>query len=525
MSSGDDESPAMPLIEPGSVVLNEKPRLSIPGRNAHSIAMLPLRLVLWAAAFVPLYLLLLPIAWLRALYLRIVKGRPSQILAQGGHPLQNHSPGGMNYNSQLLFDRPFDEKKLRAALVSTAGEDNIAEHEVELDMIDEEPQDWSPTAAFTMHYYLPKSIPVGSSPMFYMMKNVGKTAKVSWKVFNGKPGKPTVLLYSGSGNGWDGSSNYNFMREVIQRYCGRKETKVFAYPTIDPESAKLFDRGSFLYYLLRQPYNLARALGGSLWVVIRAAKWSGGNGIGPKITALNFNVEESLQLYKGCKALGATPFAAFTHAAVKACREVLHESPSVILQQASLQTRHYPLPGQGDDRDLVGDWLVAPVQYVARDYSLAAAQRGADELRAELNDVGPRTLRSFMAKAYGLINSGAAGFEIIPGTFNDDVHPLSKAIFMNNYGVRTVAPESGCLAWNWNAPMWFGVNTINVNGRTTTLFGSSLWGLPLVEAMRDNIEATLREIMTHAADEKAGVKAVPAHSAERHARSAAKKSE
>ena len=126
------------------------------------------------------------------------------------------------------------------------------------------------------------------------------------------------------------------------------------------------------------------------------------------------------------------------------------------------------------------------VQYVARDYSLAAAQRGADELRAELNDVGPRTLRSFMAKAYGLINSGAAGFEIIPGTFNDDVHPLSKAIFMNNYGVRTVAPESGCLAWNWNAPMWFGVNTINVNGRTTTLFGSSLWGLPLVEVGAGN---------------------------------------
>ena len=38
-------------------------------------------------------------------------------------------------------------------------------------------------------------------------------------------------------------------------------------------------------------FDLARALGGSLWVVIRAAKWSGGNGIGPKITALNFDVE------------------------------------------------------------------------------------------------------------------------------------------------------------------------------------------------------------------------------------------
>ena len=29
--------------------------------------------------------------------------------------------------------------------------------------------------------------------------------------------------------------------------------------------------------------------------------------------------------------------------------------------------------------------------------------------------------------------------------------------------------------WNWNAPMWLGVNTINVNGKTTTLIGSCLW--------------------------------------------------
>ena len=128
-------------------------------------------------------------------------------------------------------------------------------------------------------------------------------------------------------------------------------------------------------------------------------------------------------------------------------------------------------------------------------FALEAAQASYKEMIKDLDEIGPITQAAFMAKAYGLINSGAAGFEIIPGTFNDDVHPLSKAIFMNNYGVRTVAEESGCLAWNWNAPMWFGVNTINVNGRTTTLFGSSLWGLPLVEAMRDNIEATLREML------------------------------
>ena len=69
---------------------------------------------------------------------------------------------------------------------------------------------------------------------------------------------------------------------------------------------------------------------------------------------------------------------------------------------------------------------------------------------------------------------------------------------MNNYGIRTVDEKSGFGVWNWNAPMWLGLNTINVNGKTTTLIGSCLWGIDVVTALRDNIEATLREIMDSA---------------------------
>jgi hypothetical protein len=50
--------------------------------------------------------------------------------------------------------------------------------------------------------------------------------------------------------------------------------------------------------------------------------------------------------------------------------------------------------------------------------------------------------------------------------------------------------------------MWLGVNTICVDGRTTTLVGSSFWGGELVEAMRDHMLGTLREIMSHHADAK-----------------------
>jgi hypothetical protein len=99
----------------------------------------------------------------------------------------------------------------------------------------------------------------------------------------------------------------------------------------------------------------------------------------------------------------------------------------------------------------------------------------------------------------GLVNSGAAGFQVMP-TYNDNAHCLSRCLFMNNYGVRSMPEGSGFRAWNWNAPLWFGVNTICVDNYTTTLVGSSMWGLEVVTALRDNMEATLREIMSHAKD-------------------------
>ena len=68
---------------------------------------------------------------------------------------------------------------------------------------------------------------------------------------------------------------------------------------------------------------------------------------------------------------------------------------------------------------------------------------------------------------------------------------------MNNYGVRSNA-NPALEAWNWNAPLWLGVNTINVNGKTTTLVGSMLLGLEVVEPLRDHMEATLRDIMADA---------------------------
>jgi len=317
-------------------------------------------------------------------------------------------------------------------------------------------------------------------------------------VYNNDPGKPTIIHFGGSAEGWDGSSNFNFVKEVMRRYAGLPPKAVFAKPEISVEGAATLDDVSFLPFLLKMPFNIFLSVRAAVWNTIRAATWAGGNeAFKPCIATMNFTNEESAQLAKGAKKLGASPFAAFTHASQKAMVEVVGTPFDTICNQASLQTRFYPVEGQGKDRDFVGDWLVGIITKVPGDLTLAGAQANYKTVIDDLNAGGPLTKNAVMAKAYGVVGSGAAGFEIMP-TYNDSAHLMDRTLFMNNYGVRDIPTPTPFHTWNWNAPLWLGVNTISVNGKTTTLIGSCMWSLPIVEAIRDSIEATLRGIMKEA---------------------------
>jgi len=302
-----------------------------------------------------------------------------------------------------------------------------------------------------------------------------------------------------SAEGWDGSSNFNFLKELMRRYSGLPPKKVFAKPTIAPASAAKIDADfSFPLFLAKMPWNVFKNIAGAIWNNVRAAKWAGGNGaFVPQIVAMNFTDEDSAKLKAATKKLGSSPFAAFTYAAVKACEDVLGQKPQVCCNQASLQTRHYPVKGQGKERDFVGDWLIGAVTPVGTDYTLDEATKQYKTMMTDLDEIGPITKNGVWAKAYGLTNCGAAGFEIMPA-FNDNLHIMDRCLFMNNYGARTMPTESPFDTWNWNAPIWLGINTINVNGKTTTLVGSCMWGLEIVEELRNSMEVTLRGIMAKA---------------------------
>lgn len=473
-------------------------KLKLPGGNCLAIVTLPLRIVIFLILFVLLYILMLLGAFLRAIFMRCWHGKPSKILKKGS--FNNVHKPGIHYPGMQLFDHPLDEQKLRPALVGLCAEDGLKEEEIDLTFVDEEPNPEWPDPAhpaagsprFMNHYV--RSLPKGQNFWDYNAKLKGKF-KVRFHVFNGQPGNPTVVHYLGSGNSWDGSSNFNFTKELMRRYVGQEPKDVFPKPEMSAECAAKIDQKSFCAFLCKMPFNLARSLGGLLWNVVRGFPCFGGNGVGPKICMMNFSADESVKLYNGAKALGTSPFACMTYACVKACDEVVHQKPWTIVQQASLQTRHFPIKDQGESRDFVGEWLVGPLQYVpSGEYTIEDAHASYENLQDELREIGPRTQDSFMAKAYGIINCGAALFEMLP-TYNDGMGVFDRCLFMNNYGVRTIPEESHFLAWNWNAPFWFGFNTINVNGRTSTLMGSFVWGEEVVSAFRDSVEKTLREIM------------------------------
>ena len=83
---------------------------NMPGANLKAYLMLPLRIVFTGTVVTIMYPLLLTAGYLRALYLRLVVGKPSQILKYGS---RGGRMGGMYYPAQVVFTRPFEKQKLK----------------------------------------------------------------------------------------------------------------------------------------------------------------------------------------------------------------------------------------------------------------------------------------------------------------------------------------------------------------------------------------------------------------------------
>ena len=231
---------------------------------------------------------------------------------------------------------PLDEAKFSKVVKELAAQDNIKESAVQIDFMDEAPHDFyeglsDGSGSFNSNHYIKGKIPqkgccnpgnkTESIILWGLVPGYGSPRmknKLKIRVFNAKEeGKPTIMWYAGSANGWDGSSNFNFVKEAMSRYAGNEPNDVFQRPELKAESKAKFDKGSFCCFLFRIPYYTAKTMIFTFWNMFRAFKFFGGNGFGPRIEVMNFSKEDSARLYAGAKAQDASPFAAMCYASVK----------------------------------------------------------------------------------------------------------------------------------------------------------------------------------------------------------------
>jgi hypothetical protein len=129
-------------------------------------------------------------------------------------------------------------------------------------------------------------------------------------------------------------------------------------------------------------------------------------------------------------------------------------------------------------------------------YTLEKSQEEYNKLISELTHFPSdgEVAQSFNAKAYGLTNHGAAGWEFFP-CYGYDVGLMGPSVFFNNYGLRTMDDNANVFSWNWVAPFYFGCNVINVNGKTSIGLSTSFIGMENLIKIRNQIEINLRQLV------------------------------
>ncbi|HTW65637.1 MAG TPA: SRPBCC family protein, partial [Bryobacteraceae bacterium] len=420
-----------------------------------------------ALLFVPAFTLA---AVVRALFMRVVHGKASDILRNRLAPFRS----GRFYVAQMVFDRPLDRSKLGQVFFEMVDEAGIDRARAQVDFERDTPRPIPASGPVDADHY------AGRRRTNWTRWKRVKHLVLWLRVFGGAPGGPTVLRAGLPVRSWDGTSCFNFMKELVSRCHDGPRCDVFLAKnlTLRPVSARTLDESSFLRFLGRLPYNVAMNTWSLVWNWVGAARALGGPGPRPEVVLLNFDEADSARLQAGVKICGVKPYAAFAFAAVDAYRAVLGRNPHAIIQQSSLQTRHYE---PELERNLVGDWLIGPIQRIPRDrYTLQDAQLGYQRLVHDLDNLGEDARRAFDAKAYGL-STEAGRFEALP-TYGLDARTWDS-IFFNNYGPRSVCPEAGCISWNWLAPFKLAFNTIQLNGRTCITLASYVLGPETLRAV------------------------------------------
>jgi len=477
----------LPLVFEPSPADTEARKKRISAQNCVSALNFPLRAVVFFAVTLLMYPMLLITALFRAIYVRMCRGGPWETL---GQPTQEGV--GPSYFCQLMFTKDFDQAKLSAVFYEMVKEAGFPE---DLALIEFPPIPTKDSAPPNKPYESNHVVETEAHWIAYGQKTYGNHV-IALRVFNGAGKGPAVFHAYMPSTAWDGTSNYNFLKELVSRYYGKPKNDVFGSSQkleMSPTSkAALQGNTSFGSFLCRLPWAVWTNTTALLWSLLGANPFFGGAGLSFEIAMFNFDEDFSSRLAAALKAKGIKPFVGVSWAGSMAMKAVLGKGPANVCAQVSAQAKHFT-PQVA--RDQVGDWLLGP-SYPMDEKNVTFAEHTAmyNTILKELDKLSGASAEAIEAKHYSLVNGGAAVYEAWP-FYPLDAAVFGNCLFFNNYGLREMVPEAGCVSFNWAAPFYIGLNTISVNGRTCFSVASSVLGLDKVRAVRDETCRILTEIV------------------------------
>lgn len=371
-----------------------------------------------------------------------------------------------------------------------------------------------------------------------------KQYKMALKFFtrpaSGKDNATTVLHAHMPGGRYDGTSCFNIIKELLNRYYGeepnRNVFKGYEIISMTDEAAKNFDNiGSILMYVLLLPWTMFLAQSCIQWAAASHEAGFPQMKENPRdIFFMNMSEENSKKLAATLKKREnpISPTAALIYAYTEAYRKELEEYPYCVAIQASLQTRAFaPMI---KERNLIGDWLIAPLHYVRKShkeylifavrhfcsffginlpqinyYTIEDAQAAYKKLIADLNETKNSVVWAFYARVLGTMKGGAAQFEKHKD-YPDD-NRLMDSLFFNNYGRRTFHSKSNCRSFNWSGPGKLNVNCVLVNNRICAVIASQQLGKESLIRIRDQAHRTLINLANGVDDKNVTTKELGRH--------------
>eukprot|EP00937_MAST-01D_sp_MAST-1D-sp2_P001760 g1760.t1 len=321
----------------------------------------------------------------------------------------------------------------------------------------------------------------------------GKTFSIC--VVNGLPGNKsdTVLRCQlPVSTTFDGTSCFNFMKELVARYYGEPSTPVFEVARslrLSDEAAAHFRRHApgFPLRLLRLVRAVARNCDHWAWHAAQLPGFLEGlqtYGTPPEFWTdeagtrrheyrkliLNWDEEGTAALLARFKARGLKPFSGMAFAAVKAWEQTFGSLPAGVMQQASMQIRGYE-PHYAE-RNLCGDWLIGPIHRIApgtRSFEVADAVRMHKALHQDLQGHSGSVLEAFESRAFGKFRAGVQQY---------------------HFQTAQDTPVFDMMG----APFGMGFNTVNVNGRISLCVATSRFSMAELEAYRANVKKITDEL-------------------------------